>query len=122
MSNETYEAIEYIILKNSIENIPVSTFSKLLDLRKGQKYENYVLKDFFPNSGIVVGHRKNKNQKEEVTLIECVSKYYNVGQKDNDICYDIVEKIGLDYNDVRNCTTCHKKCLELLTKKDIKRK
>lgn len=119
---KTYEAIEYLIVKNNIEDIPISIFTKLLDLNEGEKYENYTLKDHFTNSGIVFETRENKNTKKQIKLVECVTKYYDINHKNTDICYDIVEKIGLTYPDIKNCTTCHKKCLELAKNKQLKRK
>lgn len=115
-----YEAIEYLTNKNSIEGIPLVIFTKLLDLDKGEKYETRTLKDFLTNTGIVFGRRDNKNSKEQIELVRCVKYYYDIQCKDN-ICYDITEQIGLDYSTINNCSDCHKKCLELIKNKKLKR-
>lgn len=119
MEKKVYEAIDYLTNKNSIEGIPISIFSKLLDLDKGEKYENYVLKDYLPQNGIVFGKRDDKHSKEKLELVNCVKQYYDIQY---DLCYDITDQIGLDYSLIDNCSDCHKKCLYLIKEKRIKRK
>lgn len=115
---KTYEAIDYIISKNTIEDIPVNTFKKLLDLNLNESYEGYCLKNFLKNTGILFRKERiiDGEKKGKIYMIECVKKYYDLP----DDCNRITNMLGLgDSCLVSNCTECHKKCLDLVNKREI---
>ena len=121
-----WEAVEYLKSKDTIENIPVYCLGNLLQLNKGESYQDYKLKNLMRNKGLVFRKRiiNDKNEEEgKIIFVECVKKYYNLPSNCtscNDITSDFL-KIGDSYS-VENCIECHRKCLDLFNKKELMKK
>lgn len=121
-NNCTYlEAIEYIISRDKIENIPLNIYENIIKLKPNEQYKNYILKNVMKSRGIVfreIKEKSNGSKETKLHRLECIKKYYNIDY-DYTNCNEIMNEINKIYNEdcldyyENNCLDCHKKCLEL---------
>lgn len=121
---KVWEAIDYLKNKDTIEGIPVICLDNLLNLNKGETYNNYKLKNFMKNKGLVyrkiIKDEDTGKESAKMVFLECVKYYYDLPsycKECNDITSDFLN-IGDSYT-VNSCAECHKKCLELFKNKSI---